>query len=287
MYSKVAAVFIKVYNDVVGDFEETSLFKSAKDGNEEEVNAVIEDRTPSNLFEEHGKLINWIYGIYKWDGDDKLNEEQLFMTDDDEEEMKKPTKVMNAEQYQDFMASLALIYKNKRELEEARRLLKKGLTVRDLYLHVRFIYGHSLIEAIKAQNELEKRTTELEAAKTEAIAEATKEANERADAKIAEIQADANAKIAKVNEDMEKTVKESQEGLKMAAERNQLFEDCQALETKLSDAKSVIEKYKSAFSQLKRKGISKITTEDFEKLQKIYDTKDLRQMLQEFMAIGF
>ena len=195
MYSKVAAVFIKVYNATVGEFTETELFKSASSNNEEEITNVIEDRTPT-LFEEHGKLINWIYGIRNWDGTNKLVEKDLFATKKDQDDMKEARKASKQKEYLKSMWNLCKIFPDK-DMEYFDPLLDKLLTVRDLYLHVRYETGHSLIKAIEAQNKLEEITKRLEEEQKQAIEDARNEANRIANEAIADIKANADAEIAK------------------------------------------------------------------------------------------
>ena len=190
MYSKVANIFITVYNATVGEFAETDLFKSAsiddkivmdilegKTSHTSSLNyneledLLLEDRTPT-LFEEHGKLINWIYGIHKWDGTNKLSKEELFITKDDKWEYKRLPK---SYKYYSFIWNLCKIFPD-RDMQYLDPLLKKELTVRDLYLHIRFMTGHSLIKAIEAQNKLDEITKRLEIEKNVAIELATNEA---------------------------------------------------------------------------------------------------------------
>ena len=253
MYSKVAAVFIKVYDTTVGEFTETELFKSASSNNEEEITNVIEDRTPT-LFEEHGKLINWIYGIYKWDGINKLNENELFASNDDEQNaLKIAEKSMETFQGDrgQFMISLAYIF-NKNEIKEVKSLLNKPLSVRDLYLHVRHMEGNSLIDAIKAQNELNERKEQMEIEKKQAIELATNEAKRIANEAIAKAEEDRDRKIAAANEEIRKTKEASKEGLEMADKCEAQDAEIDKLRADLTERNIIIERFKNMMGKLKK-----------------------------------
>ena len=259
MYSKVAAVFIKVYDATVGEFAETDLFKSASSNNEEEITNVIEDRTPT-LFEEHGKLINWIYGIYKWDGINKLNEEDLFAPNDDEQNaLKTPEKCVSALKGRTgkLAISLAGIFNNN-EIPEVLELLNKPLTVRELYLHVRHTSGNSLIEAIKAQNELNDRKTQMEVEKNKAIEEATNEANRKANEEIAKIQANADAEIAKTKAEAAEIERKSQEGLNQAAKFEALKAEYDECVKRIHETEKIIADFKMLMSYLGDKSSTEI-----------------------------
>ena len=122
--------------------------------------------------------------------------------------------------------------------------------------------GHSLIEAIEAQNKLNEITKKLEEEKNKAIAEA----DARANAEIAKIKAEADARaneeIAKIKAEAAEIERQAQEGLRMAVENRELHRELDRMRCQITDLKSIISK------------IACLATETSDKLEE-KDIKDL------------